>query len=103
MVKDILATPKGKTVTLADGKEYTLAPMNLNTLANMEETFDCDLADLTEKMSGRSASVFRKLLWVLLREDYPDLTIDKVGKLVQLDQMTSVVAEITASLEGLKV
>lgn len=99
---DILATPKGRIIKLADDKEYTLAPFNLNTLANLEEAFDCDLDKLEEKLSGRTATAFRKLLWVLLREDYPKMTLIEVGKLVQLDQMTDLVEELTAALGELK-
>ena len=103
MAKDLLATPKGKTIKLSDGKEYTLAPFTLNTLANLEQEFDCDLEELTAKLAKRAATSFRKLLWVLLREDYPDLTLEGVGKLVELNQMNEVVSELTSALEGLNV
>ena len=103
MAKDILATPKGRTIKLADGKEYTLAPLTLNTLANLEEAFDCDLEELQSKLAKRGATAFRKLLWVFLRGDYPDLTLVGVGDLVELSQMSEVVTELTAALEGLNV
>jgi len=103
MKKDILATPKGKTFKLADGKEYTLSPFNLNTLANLEEAFDCELEELESKLKKHSATAFRKLLLVLLLEDYPDLTLIDVGKLVSLDKMTDIVAELTIALGELKV
>jgi len=100
---EILATPKGKTIKLADGEDYTLAPFTLNTLANLEEEFDCDLEELQTKLTKRTATAFRKLLWVLLREEYPDLKIDGVGKLVELSQVSSIVEELTAALGALNV
>jgi len=104
MKDDILATPKGRTVKLADGKEYTLSPLNMNLLVNLEEAFDCDLDDIEAKMNeGRKATVFRKLLWLFLRDEYPNLSLTDVGKLLQLNQMTEIVKELTEVLEGLKV
>ncbi len=98
-----MSTPKGKVITLADGKKYTLAPMNLNTLTNLEDEFDCDIEEVQVKMvTGRKASVFRRLLWVFLKEDHPDLTLKDVGCLVVLDQMADIVADITAALDSLK-
>lgn len=104
MVKEnLLAKPKGRVIKLSDGKNYTLSPFNLNTLANLEEEFDCDIEDLQNKLTGRSATAFRKLLWVLLRDEYPDLTLSGVGKLVALAQMTEVVKELSTALDGLVV
>ena len=102
MSKNILATPKGKTITLSDGKNYTLSPFNLNTLANLEEAFDCDMGELQGELSGRMATVFRKLLYVLLMQDYPDLTEIDVGKLVEVDGVGALVKELTAVLNKLE-
>lgn len=101
--KDILATPKAKAIKLSDGKTYKLPAFNLNVLANLEEEFDCDIENLGEKLTEHTASAFRKLLWVLLRENYPDMSITDAGKLVSLDEMATVVKELTTALEGLKV
>ena len=102
-MSDILTTTRGRKLKLAGGKEYTLAPFNLNTLANLEEEFDCDLENLESKMSKRTATSFRKMLWVLLRENYPDISLSEVGKLVEVEQMTMVVAELTAAFADLKI
>lgn len=102
-MNDILKTPKGMTIKLADGKSYELAPFNLNVLANLEEEFDCDIEDLGAKLTQHTASAFRKLLWVLLRETYPDMSVSDVGKLILLDQMRPVIEEITTALEAIKV
>ena len=102
-MSDIMEEPKGRVITLSDGKDYTLAPFTLNTLATMEEEFDCDLEQLQEKLGGRTASAFRRLLWVLLHETHPELTKDQVGKLVRLDKMGEIMAELTAAIESLKI
>jgi len=101
--ENILAEVRGKTIKLADGKDYTLAPLNLNLLANLEAEFDCDLEELGAKLStGRVATAFRKLLWLFLRDNYPELKEVDVGRLVEVSIMTDVVAELTLALEGLK-
>ena len=102
--KDILAEVKGKTIKLADGKEYTLSPLNLNLLANLEEAFDCGLEEMGAKLStGRAATAFRKLLWLFLRDNYPELKEVDVGKLVEVSNMKEIVAEVTVALEDLKI
>ncbi len=102
MGKDILATPKGKVVTLADGKEYTLSPFNLNTLANLEETFNCDLGELKGKLTGRTATAFRKLIHVLLMENYPDLTLTDVGSLILMSALKEIMPSLTEALSKLE-
>lgn len=100
----ILDTPKGKVITLADGNEYTLAPSNLNTLTDLEDAFECDIDEVQAKLAaGRKATVFKKLLWIFLQEGYPELTMRDVGRLVPLDKMTELVAELTEALESLNV
>lgn len=84
---DILATPKGRTVTLSDGNEYQLPPMNLNTLANIEVTMGFGLAALAEKMETGTMTTMRLLIYALLKESHPKLTLEKVGKLVTLKEM----------------
>lgn len=99
--KSVLATPKGQTIKLADGKEHTLAPFDLNTLANLEEEFDCDMGELQEKLTKRTATSFRKLLFVLL--DDPNMTLQDVGKLVEMKAVGEVVENLTAALSELSV
>lgn len=97
--KDILATPQGKVVTLSDGKQYTLSPMNLNVLANLEDVFDCNLDELQEVFSKRTTTNFRKFLKVMLQENYPELTLEDVGRLVEISQVSTLLSEM---MEGLK-
>ncbi len=100
--QSVLKTPKGRPVKLADGRTYVLAPLSLNTLANLEEEFDCELDELEARLRGRTATAFRKWLWVLLRENYPEMTLEEAGKLVELSQMEAIMAELTAAFDELK-
>lgn len=98
---DVLATPRGKLIKLADGNDYTLSPYNMNIMANLEEEFDCSLDKLGSKLTGRMFTTLRKLLWVFLRDNYPDMTLQEAGKLVEMDQVGEILKEITSALNGL--
>ena len=100
----LLETPKRKVITLADGKKYTLSAMNLNTFCNLEEEFDCDIEDIQVKLAeGRKASILRRLLWIFLQEDYPELSKTDIGKLVPLIGMEVILKDVMEALESLKV
>ena len=101
-MKDILTTAKGTKIKLADGKEYLLSPYNMNMMADLEEEFDCDLSELGDKLKGRRFTTLRRLLWVFLRENYPDMTLKEAGKLVELDQVAEVLNKIMGALSGME-
>ena len=100
---DILATPKGRVIKGADGTDYILAPFNLNSIANIEQEFDCEIDDLLERLNTKAYTQLRKLLWVLLQENYPGIKLIDVGKLVEFNrtQVKAIFAEITAMFEEL--
>lgn len=102
MKKDILATSRGKVIKLADGKDYILSPYNLNIMANLEEEFECDLNGLSKKLKGRTFTTLRRLLWVFLRDNYPEITMAEAAKLVEMDQVPMLLTDITAILSGLR-
>lgn len=69
----------GKTeqVKLADGKEYTLREPSIDTL----ETLDFDMKDIDQIKN------VKKLVWILLREDNPNLSDKSFGKLITMSMM----------------
>lgn len=121
---DPLATPKGKMVKLSDGKEYQFPPMNLTVMADLEEAFDCDMEELDaifDRVFGikkeekgkkgkqaatannkRTATDLRKILWVLLQQDNPTITLRETGKLVGGADIGNVARETLRSLYQLK-
>ena len=81
---NVLAEAKPQTIKLSDGKDYTLAPLNLNTMADLEIEFNCNLADIAKMLyesEGLRFSTMRKMLFVLLKANYK-LPIEEVGNLV---------------------
>ena len=97
---DPLTTPKGKMVKLSDGNEYQLPPLNLTVTADLEEAFDCDIEEVLGKLAKRSATNLRKLLWVLLQYDYPEMTLKEAGQLVLIPTMGEIIKEILSLLRG---
>ena len=95
MTENILAEIKGSEIVLADGKTYKLPPRDINTLAALEEAFDCSLDKFMEKFEKRQASAFRLLLFTLLKQNHPELTLEDVGKLIPIDKLAEI-SEIIA-------
>ena len=98
MTENILTEIKGSEIVLADGKTYKLPPRDINTLAALEEAFDCSLDKLRERFEKRQASAFRLLLFTLLKHNHPELTLEDVGKLVPIDKLAEVSEIITKTL-----
>ena len=86
---NILAQEKPKSIKLADGKEYTLPPIDLTTLANIEKTMGFGLGRLASKLEDETMTTMRVLVYALLKESQPELTLDGVGHLITLKEITT--------------
>ncbi len=87
---DIMAEEKSKTVKLADGKEYELPPINLNTLSNLEQSMGFGLGKLKSKIADETAATLRLLVWGLLKEKYPDMKLEDAGGLITFETLKDV-------------
>ena len=96
---NILAEEKPKSITLSDGKKYKLPPIDMTTLANIEKTMGFGLGRLQTKLENETMTIMRSLIYALLKEEQPELDIDKVGHLITLKEMSSIsetISEIMA-------
>ncbi len=96
---NILTEEKPKSIKLADDKEYKLPPIDMTTLANIEKTMGFGLGRLQTKLENETMTTMRSLIYALLKEDQPNLDIDKVGHLITLKEMSSIsetISEIMA-------
>ena len=84
---DILAQEKPRVIKLADGNDYTLPPIDLTTLANVEKTMGFGLGRLAVRVETETMTTIRLLIYALLKESYPDLTAEKVGHLITLSEI----------------
>ncbi len=100
---DILQEAKGRTITAKDGTVYNLAPFTLNTFANIEEAFNCEIEELGKILTKRQFSGFRKLLWVLLQEPKPDITLEESGAMIEInrEQIISLIKLVSELFESL--
>ena len=92
---NILAQVKPRTIKLADGKEYKLPPIDMTTLANIEKTMGFGLGRLATKLEAETMTTMRSLIYALLKEEQPELTIDGVGHLITLKEISSISETIT--------
>ena len=92
---NILAEEKPKSITLSDGKEYKLPPIDMTTLANIEKTMGFGLGRLQVKLENETMTTMRALIYALLREEQPSLDIDKVGRLITLKEISSISSTIS--------
>ena len=79
MADDLKQILYGRTakVKLADGNEYILREPSIDTL----ETLDFDMKNVDEIKN------VKKLVWILLKEDNPNLSDKSFGKLITMSMM----------------
>lgn len=101
MPENILSESKEREITLADGKIYKMAPFDLNMLTDLEDAFGYGIGKIAEGLSeGKQATTLRLLLFTFLSPNYPDMTIQDVGKLVPLNNIDELMKTLTEVLTG---
>ena len=100
MKKNILDKPRGRTETLGDGKEYTFAPPSLRVLQYFEEQ--------TSKKGGSMVvgammpiTLLTSALLARLRPNYPDMTMEEVGDLIDTPELMALAKDITMELNSI--
>ena len=99
MEVNILAQEKPRTVKLADGKEYTLPVIDMTTLANVEKTMGFGLGRLALRIETETMTTMRLLVYALLKECQPELTLEGTGHLITLKEikdLSQTISEIMA-------
>ena len=92
---DILIDEKPKTIKLLDGKEYVMPVMHLTTLANMQKTMGFKFTVIKEKMDEDAIEGGRLLVYAMLKENYPDITLEQAGCLVSVNMIAELTSLIT--------
>lgn len=93
--KGELPMAENRSITLSNGTPYLMRPLNLNMMAAVEEKFGEAFPKL---LASNRMAVIRHLLYLMLHEDNPSLTEDRVGQLVTIDIIGKVAEEITAQV-----
>jgi len=95
----VLGTPGRRTIKLGV-KEYELSPLNLNVLADIEDGFDCSIDKVGKMLEKRPSSALRQLIHILLKQAYPDMTLEKIGGLIDLSNMAEISEALAKVLAG---
>lgn len=95
-MENILAQAKPKSIKLADGKDYNIPPMDMTTLANVEKTLGFSLSKLATKMESEAMGTLRLIIYALLKEAYPEMTIEQAGRLVTLNEIKTLSETISS-------
>jgi hypothetical protein len=94
-VKGEMIMAENRTVVLANGESYLMRPLNLNMMTAAEEKFGAPFPKL---LSENRMAVIRHLLFLMLKEDKPTLTEERVGQLVTIDIIGKVTEEIVTQV-----
>ncbi len=101
-IRSIDLLGRGTKITLLDGKEYTIL-YDLEAMIMLEDAMEEDdvlsrkLRSLLENRSPSWQAV-RYLLWLGLRHFHPEITLEDLGKLVDIRDMSYVVGKISEAL-----
>ena len=84
---NILAQEKPKTIKLADGKDYTLPPIDMTTLANIEKTMGIGGRKAVLQMEEQPSQTLQLFIYAILKETCPEITKEQAGHLVGLKEI----------------
>lgn len=82
-------------IVLSDGETYTLAILNANMMEAVEDEYD---KSWTELFQNARVKVIKSMLLQMLLPNYPDMTMERVGKLVT----TRVLPALVATMAGME-
>lgn len=81
-----------------EGKEYELS-LDLNAFAELEEIY----GDVTEALDGLEKGSFkaiRAILFAILKSQDEELTLVKVGKMINMSNIVEITNKLTATAEN---
>jgi hypothetical protein len=100
---DVLTTKDKEYVVKIEGKEYEFAPINWNVLSGIETELQCSIAELIPLLQKSIYKSTLTLAWVMLRDKYPELTKDEIGKVTdhkEIMAITSTVSDVLLDFFG---
>ena len=92
-MKELIKKDKERIIKLGK-KEYKLSPLNLNVLASIEEEFGCGIDKIGDVLAKKMATALRTLVYILLRDNYPDMTKTKIGELITTDNLGEISTQV---------
>lgn len=83
-----LKKDRSSSLVLSDGKEYKLV-LNLNAMARLEEYYDTT-DDAFKAVDSGKITAFRCILWAMMHKYHNELTIEKVGELIDVHELQNI-------------
>jgi len=80
-------------VLLGDGETYTLSILNANMMEALEDEYDKTWADL---FKDARVKVIKSMLLQMLKPHYPDMNMERVGKLLTTKTLPAIVVIISS-------
>jgi len=84
----IMATKETYKVILGDGEAYTLAILNANMMEAVEDEYDKPWSEL---FTNARVKVVKSMLLQMLKPNYPDMTMERVGTLLTTKALPALV------------
>jgi hypothetical protein len=95
---DVLTSKDKKYIVKIEGKEYELAPVNWNVLSGIEEELQCNFIELIPLLQKSIYKSTLTLAWVMLRDKYPELTKEEIGKVTNHEEIMGMTSAVTSIL-----
>lgn len=86
------------TLTGDDGRDYVLS-FSLNAMCAVEEALGAPLMELQAQLDAPSATDLRGLLWALLRDHHPDVTLQDAGRIAAVSKVAEAVTRAIAAAQ----
>lgn len=90
---------KIRKIKLGDS-EYELPRCTANILEELEDEFDVSGTEIAGLLEKRMFGTLKRILWVLLRKKYPEMTPEIIGDLVDMHNLGHVSTELGSVLAG---
>ena len=102
---DLLNPPSPITRTLGDGQDYTFAAPSLGQVAKLQRlAFDDGFKDPAEFGKWVEELALEKIItiaWVRLIPNYPDITAEQVGELINSPALVEFCGQLVAEMSAL--
>jgi hypothetical protein len=102
---DVLTSKDKKYLVKIEGKEYELAPVNWNVLSGIEEELHSSVFEIIPLLKKSIYSSTLTLVWIFLRDKYPGLTKEEIGKVTdhkEIMVIKSAIVDILVDYYGAK-
>ncbi len=86
------------------GTKYQVSILHLNVMERLQDRWDCPRAKLTDTISEllekEGAKTLRFMVWAFLTDQYPELTEQEIGAMIDVHKAQDYTDAILAAFKG---